>query len=458
MNVDTLEPLDVREFEKTGWLTAITGPVLALELRFPLVSKGFLSIFDQGIFSGTSFLTAILIGRASSPDQLGIYYLLISILLFISGVQEQLVAAPYIVYSKRLRGQALAEYAGSMWAHYAIVTLLAVVGLLTAIAALTIAGRSEIVQGLWPLVFAEPMLLFRQWIRRFTLANLNVKSTIAFDAAVSLLQLGSLVALVYFDKLSLFRIFAVMGGAGGLACAGWYVLARPRLQFVPSRFWADWRDNWGFSKWALQTYVLGNTTPQLMVWLISATIGAAATGVYGACSNLIGMGYVILCGVDNVLTPQAAHAYATGGPKELRRVLLIAGAFMALAMGGLCAFLLVTGDWLVVAAFGAQYHGTGPILITLALAAAMTALSNISGNGLWAIDQPRLNFLADVCGMTVTLIAAASLMFSFGALGAALAALAGATSAAVVRTLTVVRYLSDGALDSSLAIDAGLSS
>jgi O-antigen/teichoic acid export membrane protein len=126
-------------------------------------------------------------------------------------------------------------------------------------------------------------------------------------------------------------------------------------------------------------------------------------------------------------------------------------------MAGLCVFVLATGDWLVVTAFGAHYHGTGGILLFLALAAAMNAIGNVAGNGLWAIDQPRSNFVADVCGMVVTLVAAALLISTFGALGAALAAFMGATTAAVVRTVTVVRYLGDVALDSNMAIDASLS-
>jgi O-antigen/teichoic acid export membrane protein len=458
MRGDSLKQLNVAELGSSSPLPTITGPVSAVVRRFPLASRGLLSIIDQAVYSGTSFATAVLIGRATSPDQLGIYYLMISIILAISGVQEQLVAAPYVVYSKRRQGRELAEYAGSMWAHNLVITIVAAAGLLIAIFVLSANGFSKSVPGLLALLSAAPILLFRQWIRRFSLANLDVRSTILLDTAISIMQLGGLAALGYFGLLSLLRIFLVMGSSSGLACAGWYLWSRPRLQFVPARFLADWRHNWVFSKWALQTYVLGNSTPQLMVWLVSATIGAASTGIFGACSNLVGLSYVILCGVGNVLTPQAAHAYATGGVKELRRVLLIAGAFMALTTGGMCMVVLTTGDWLVVLAFGPHYYGTGAILFVLALASAMNALSIICGNGLWAIDQPRLNFVADVCCMVVTLVAAAILIASYGVLGAALASLAGATSAAILRAVTVVRYLADPPIDADVVIGPALSS
>ena len=213
-----------------------------------------------------------------------------------------------------------------------------------------------------------------------------------------------------------------------------------------------------FSKWALQTYVLGNTTYQLMLWIVIATVGAAATGIFGACSNLIGTVYVILCGVDNVLTPQAAHAYAVGGVKDLRRVLLLAGAFLAITIGGFCLFVLATGDWLVVLAFGTHYQGTGAILITLAVSTLMNGLSIVAGNGLWALDQPRSNFMADVCCMTVTLTAAALLIYPFGILAHALAVLVGTSVAAVVRLFTLMGYLEDHATEPNVGVSSALSS
>ena len=103
--------------------------------------------------------------------------------------------------------------------------------------------------------------------------------------------------------------------------------------------------------------------------------------------------------------------------------------------------MLATGDWLTVLAFGSAGEGTGAILGALAVSALMNGIGVVAGNGLWAIDQPRPNFLADVFSMAVTLIAAALLVLPLGALGAALATLAGMTAAAVVRSITLARYL-----------------
>jgi O-antigen/teichoic acid export membrane protein len=209
----------------------------------------------------------------------------------------------------------------------------------------------------------------------------------------------------------------------------------------------DWRKNWMFARWALRSFLVGSTTPQIMLWIVSLTVGAAATGVLGACTTVTGVANVLLLGVANVLTPQAAHAYASGGPTELRRILCLATAVLFVPLSAFCLFVLVAGDWLMVLVFGSLFEGSGQTLFTLALSALMVSMGTVAGNGLWAIDQPKLNFVADGCAMGVTLISAALLVPKLGALGAALATLAGTSAAAVVRAITLLRCLGVGARD-----------
>jgi O-antigen/teichoic acid export membrane protein len=409
--------------------------------RFPSASQSLLSIFDQAIVSGTSFVMAAMIGRATSPTELGLYYLVLSIIFVITGAQEQIVAAPYIVYSKRRRGEELAEYSGSMWQHHFAMTLVVVAGLLVAIGLVSITGPSEIMPGLWALLCATPLLLLRQAIRRFTFVQLQLKSAIALDAAVSAMQLGGVILLIYFERLTLLSIFAVMGAACAVAAVGWYRLDPPHSRMVGKRFLPDLRHNWSFGKWALQSYLVGQTTPQVMLWILSVTGGTAATGVLGACSTLIGVTNVPLFGLDNVLTPQAAHAYATGKFAQLRHILFLAAAFLGLTFGGLCLLVLMTGDWLMVLVFGPLYQGTGAILVILAVTTLMASMGMVVGSGLRAIDQPRSNFVADFVCMVVTLVTAAFLILPYGALGAAIATLAGTSTSAIVRMLILARHL-----------------
>lgn len=436
MKSDLVEISDVRG-AAAGAL--VRGRLLELGQRFPLAWDGLLSIFDQAVVSGTSLVTAIIINRTISPDQVGLYYLILSIIIIATGIQEHLVAAPFTIYSKRRSGRDLTEYAGSTFLHHAALTTVGLLVLLATIGLLSLAGGGLIVPGLWALAGAGPLLLLREGIRRFALANLHIVSAIGVDLVVAAAQCIGLALLARYGGLSIFTIYGVMGGACALAALGWFVFDPPNVRLSRQRFFTDWKHNWSFGKWALRSYLIGNTTPYFMPWILGLAAGPAAVGMFGACATLVGLSNVLQGGVDRVLTPRAAQAFVLGGTQELRRVLVLAASFLALLLGTFSLVLVVAGGSLAVFLYGELFRDSGAILVCLGLSALMTAMGMVTGNGLWALEQPRANFVADVCGLFVTVAAAAFLVSPYGALGAALASLAGTSTAAVVRTATLVR-------------------
>ena len=68
----------------------IASRIIALARR-ALVSKllqsSGLSILDQALVSGTSFVTSVILGRCAGREDLGIYYLALSVILFVRGLQ-----------------------------------------------------------------------------------------------------------------------------------------------------------------------------------------------------------------------------------------------------------------------------------------------------------------------------------------------------------------------------------
>src|SRR5687768_16284882 len=96
----------------------------------PFVKSGSLAIADQAVVSGTSLATSILHGW-SGKTELGIYYLALSTLVFFRGIQEQLIAAPYLVSAQRRNGTAAEVYAGSALLHHLALGALSTVAVST---------------------------------------------------------------------------------------------------------------------------------------------------------------------------------------------------------------------------------------------------------------------------------------------------------------------------------------
>src|SRR4051812_9888997 len=110
----------------------------SLESRYPSEAQSLFSILDQAIVSGTSFVSAAMIGRLTTPDQLGLYYLVLSIVLIVAAVEDCAVMAPFLVYSRRRKGRELEEYTGSVWIQHFVLCGVSVFILLALIAIVSI--------------------------------------------------------------------------------------------------------------------------------------------------------------------------------------------------------------------------------------------------------------------------------------------------------------------------------
>jgi O-antigen/teichoic acid export membrane protein len=426
-----------RGFPRAWWTAVRRWPGAAL------ARGGVVSIVDQAVVSGTNFLTAVIIGRLGSQEGLGVYYLALTIVLIARGVQEQVIAAPYQVYSHGRRGRDLAEYAGSSIAHQLMLAVLTVVALAALVGVMTFTSSPA---GLLPVVgvlmLAAPMLLLRDFVRHFCFAHLRPGRALATDGIVAVLQLGGLAVLAWIGALSVPAAYVVMGVACAVAAGAWLATRRESLRPRRARLWTDWTTNWRFGRWALAGYLIGSTSPYILPWMIVAARGEAATGLWAACMTLVGMAGMFVQGVTNYLTPRAAHAYARGGLPELRRVLIVAGVAVLGVLGLFCAAVAFTGDWLVVLVYGAEFADSGTVFLLLAASLLMSSLGAVIGNGLWAIDRPALGVAADAATIITTVGLGLPLVFTWGITGAAAASLAGAAVGLIVRGLTLAGTIS----------------
>jgi O-antigen/teichoic acid export membrane protein len=408
----------------------------------PSVRRGVLSVVDQAVVSGTSFATSVIIGRLCSQAELGVYYLALSIVLFVRAVQSDVISAPYMIYCNRRKGETLAAYSGSTLAHQFILSAVTIAGLICLLGALSLgAGPAGLSATVWVLLGAVPFLLLREYVRHFSFSHLQMGTAITLDVVVSVLQLGGLLLLAYFGMLTVELVYVVMGACCALACAGWFLTKQQPMRVRSRSVIADWWDNWTFGKWALAGQLTGRAAGYLMPWIIALIHGETATGVLAACITLVNLAGTFISGVSNFLTPQAAHAFAHGGHDALRRVLWRTAAVFLVTVGAFCLVVLLLGDFLAVFIFGSQFTGCGLILTILAFGMLINSLGLTVGNGLWAIDQPRANFAADLCTLAVTMAAVLCLVYPLSVTGAAIAILAGAVVGAAVRGYTLHRLL-----------------
>lgn len=412
-----------------------------------MLRKSALSIADQAVVSATNFAITVMLGRLCGKPEVGLYYLALQAVFFARGLQEQLIAGPYLVYSGRKQGQEAATYLGSSLIHE--ICLLAVVSLSFAAAAASGYLSAELSQLLWLLVGAAPLMLLREFIRQISFAELRVAEALTIDCCISALQLAGLAAAAYAGVLSTPLTYVLLSLGCGLAALAWLLKRQGTFLAEQRTAWADWCSNWQFGRWALASQLLGQSMPLVLPWIVAGTHGEAATGTLGVSTTLIGFANMYVLGLSNFICPRAAQAYASNGVRELVAVLRQAAVMHLSLLVPFAISMLLAGQSLMTFVYGPDFADAGTIMAILAAAAVINSLGIVAGNGLWAMELPSANFRADACAMVVWIAGTALLVPLYGALGAAIASAAGTTVGAVVRGIVLTSQLRTAALRKS---------
>jgi O-antigen/teichoic acid export membrane protein len=398
---------------------------------------GAAAIFDQAVVSATNFCTAMAIARFCSKEELGVYYLAWTAIIFLSSVQCNLISIPYTMYWNRRGTDRQASYLGSTLVHQGFTSLLAmlVVLPLIALSAFGVASPAFFSVG-WVMLAALPIILFREFLRRLAFAHLRIFAATVMDIGVSVVQFALIAALAWFGRLSVATVIAAVGGACTLSTFLWFYDYRQTAKLAADRILPDLRENWTFSRWALACQLAGLAF-YIMPWMLTAVHGEAATGELAACNTLVGLANLFVLGMGNYLTPKASLAFSREGYPGLVRVMKKMAVLFAGTLSMFCFVVYFGGDWLASTVMGPKYHGLGMLIVLMAVATLIDSLSLTAGNGLWALDAPSANFFADCVMLVVSLTVAAVLVRPWGATGIAVAMIAGRLCCAVIRWFTL---------------------
>jgi O-antigen/teichoic acid export membrane protein len=405
-------------------------------------SGGMIALFDQVIVSATNFGTNIAVGKSSSLDELGVYTLAVSLLYFCRSFQEQLVASPYTVYRQRMSEDELPAYNGSSCFHQIVATILTfVLVAIVAIVARLFASSDRLAPALFILLLAYPFFMFREFFRKLAFAQFRFATALTMDIGVITLQLGLCFALWWFDQLGSVTVFAAIAISSIAACVYWLSKKEMKFDFRRDRFVPDWIKNWNFSKWALCTFFMGCSTPYLMPWFVAWVRDRETSALYFTCATLVGLANMVLNGINNLLGPTSARAFAEGGVPRLWNILLKATAAVAALLVPFCLFVWLAGGWLPHLVLRDTPPDLRLPLFILAGQLLVSGIGTVAGNGLWAIDRPNLNIVADATLLVTTFGSAYWLVPDHGVSGAAAAVLIGAVLAAILRWFAFCRQV-----------------
>jgi O-antigen/teichoic acid export membrane protein len=432
---------------RKGRLTRLVCNLRAVSTR--LSAAGFqsvsLGIIDQAIVGATGFATSVIVGRWGSKEELGSYYLMLSVLLVARGIQEKATSMPYVVYWSRRTQEERATFAGSCLSHQLILAALASVALLCLTVAVTLgAAPRELFYCAAVLIVFGPALLLKEYLRQLSFAHMSMAAAVQLDITVAVLQVAGLLLVAIADRMSAASAYVTIGLACVMASIAWFAGNHIPFRFAWSEISKDWKWNWRFGKWAVAGQVTGSIVPTVIPWLLGYFHGLGETGLLAAGFALVGPCNVLVIGVTNVLTPRAVEAFLQGGERALWTILRNTSVALVIVLALFFALSLLAGKFIIVVVFGPEFAGAGIVMATLALALLMNSLAMIAASGLYAVELIRINFVIDLVSTLLALCAVGFLVVPLGAFGAAATGVVAATVAATGKCLVVIRLIRSG--------------
>jgi O-antigen/teichoic acid export membrane protein len=385
------------------------------------LNQGFLSLADQAVASVTNFATGVIIARASSKEEFGLYMLGFTLILLVTDLQTSLIATPYMVYAPRLQGKAHAQYTGSTLIHQVVFSLLATLVVIGAACAARLGvGPHGLEPVLWALAGVGSLIMLREFVRRICFASLKLRTVFLFDAFIGVGQICGLLVLAHFRLLSASRAYWVIGATCGLAVLCWLWLNRHHYHLRIDESVLDLKRNLIFGKWVFASGLLWTASTNLYPWLLAFFHGAAAAGVFAACLGVVSASNPVLLGIQNFLGPKIAHVYATRGQIGLRKFVLKVSGSMAIPVALLTLILITWGDRIIGLLYGSRYTGNGRVVAILACNLLLSAVVFSFSRALFAIERADLDFALNFAAIFIMLTLGLWLVKTNGPLGAAL--------------------------------------
>lgn len=388
-------------------------------------TSALVSLADQGVVSGFSFLTGIATARMLDIEAFGRFALAMIVVSLAQSVHNALVTAPMMtIMGRRPREQSTYDLSLVVWA-----TILSLAGGLIGLAILGVlfSWRGEpsctgflIASGA---VTAAQNLQFT--LRRLLFARTSGLKALGMDGARALAF--PIAALMYHFGGGPITVTALLWLLAGTALVTTLPMLRPLwdgrrggLHLVTVA-----RRHVPLARWLLPVVIVTFGQEQV-VWIIAGgVLGDQATGGLRAAQYVVGLVLLFLSATENIIPVRAGRALTGGGHKGLRRYLISTGALLGALVLVLLLAIAVPAPLLLKLMFGPAFVPYATCLRILTLAVAFIFLRDMAAQYFRATQQTGAIFRAFTASLCVSMVVLHPLLAHFGLVGATLVVLIG---------------------------------
>lgn len=418
--IDVLEDIPGRDTDRS-LASTVSRSVSATAAALGQGHRGLIALCDQGVVSATNFATGVIIGRVCGKAELGVYMLAWTLITLTTDISATLTTTPYTVFSPQLRRRRRSQYLGSILGHQLLLSMM--FALIMAAGGFLGSWRGWVSNSVAGVITTTAGVIafinLREFVRRVSFANLRMNWALAVDVTACLAQVGGMLVLLHFSRLTASRTITLLGMSCALAAGAWLAVHRGAILCHTRIYAQDLKRNWQFTKWVLASCILSVFARYLYPWVLTAFHGTAVTGVWAACLGIVALGNPVLMGLGNYIGPKISNVYAISGLATMRRYVYRSSLVFALMLLPVVVVLAGWGDRIVRGLYGDAYAGNGGVILVLALNLLITALTYPFFCGLFTLECTKADLLINLVAITLLFTVGVAAVKSYAALGTA---------------------------------------
>jgi O-antigen/teichoic acid export membrane protein len=329
--------------------------------------EGYLAAVDQGIISLSNFVATILLARASTPTELGVYGVGFTSLRLIRALQEGLTIQPLNAFGAGMKEADFKPYATSTSLIQVLLALFS--ALAAALGGWLLISTGNDVAG--PTLFAlwSPFFFWQlqEYIRRVLYTRGSIASAVFNTVLANGFRLGLMIWWMSSARLN---------GVLSLQAIAWGSL----LALLPGlwqtrNFWTQdfinlketWKRNWAFGRWLIGSTIANWIAVEFYPVLTAGMLSFAAAGAYRAIQNLVAPIHLLMRALDTFLTPRAARFYQRDHWGILDRLTRLTYMILGVPIFAILAIAVIFREQLLELLYGSTYlaYSNGIILMAL---------------------------------------------------------------------------------------------
>ncbi|MCU0436408.1 MAG: hypothetical protein MUC49_00735 [Raineya sp.] len=258
-------------------------------------NKKWLIITDQIVFSGTTFLTTLVIARNLDKTSFGVFSGVVLGLYFIISMVSGLVIQPFQVSDQKNK-ETYKSF--TFWLEIVCIAFLSII-----LYVILISTKQSFNISLW--LFGVGFTL-NDYARKILLSLNKLKETLYLDILVSLIQILSTCWLVWDNHLSVENIYIYQSCSYVLSILILIIYVKP-YNFNDK----DWKGYWFHhlkeGKWLVMSSLVQWGASNLFVVASGVYIGVQALGALRLVQSLFGLLNMLLQVFENYIIPQTSY-------------------------------------------------------------------------------------------------------------------------------------------------------